>query len=181
MTTDDRILVLMPTVKDGDRTRSALIKAGLTCTICADLPELCREIAQGAAVALLTEEAVVGDRTGCLQEALLDQPPWSNLPLVVLAGEGAEERRRQIRESMNATLVERPVKLRSLLSVLRAALRSRQHQYAIRDYLAERDRVRRKSSASPPSPNANGGSTRRPCRTPPTSTMSSTCAGGSSM
>jgi signal transduction histidine kinase/ActR/RegA family two-component response regulator len=42
---------------------------------------------------------------------------------------------------MNATLVERPVKLRSLLSVVRAALRSRRHQYAIRDHLAERGRM----------------------------------------
>ena len=42
---------------------------------------------------------------------------------------------------MNATLVERPVKVRSLLSVVRAALRSRRHQYAIRDHLAERDRA----------------------------------------
>ncbi len=92
-------------------------------------------------MALLTEEAVVGDREGCLQKLLGEQPQWSDLPLVVVAREGAEERRRRIRESMNATLVERPVKIRSLLSVIRAALRSRRHQYAIRDHLAERDRA----------------------------------------
>ena len=40
-----------------------------------------------------------------------------------------------------ATLVERPLKLRSLVSVVRAALRSRRHQYAIRDHLAERERM----------------------------------------
>ena len=41
---------------------------------------------------------------------------------------------------MNVTLVERPVRMRSLLSVVRAALRSRRHQYAVRDHLAERER-----------------------------------------
>ena len=42
---------------------------------------------------------------------------------------------------MNATLVERPVRGRSLLSVMRAALRSRRRQYEVRDHLAERLQV----------------------------------------
>jgi len=57
----------------------------------------------------------------------------------VLAREGAEDR--GLREWLNVTLVERPIKLRSLLSVVRAALRSRQQQYAIRDHLAEHERM----------------------------------------
>jgi PAS domain S-box-containing protein len=141
VTTDDRVLVLMPTAEDGERTRSALAAAGLICAVCRDLAELCSEIARGAGVALLSEEAVVGDRDGCLQELLCEQPQWSDLPLVVLAREGEEERGHKIRESMNATLVEDPAKMRSLLSVIRAALRSRHHQYAIRNHLAERDRA----------------------------------------
>ena len=92
-------------------------------------------------MALLTEEAVVNDREGCLQKLLSDQPQWSDLPLVVLASEGEEARGHRIRESMNATVVERPVKTRSLLSIIQAALRSRHHQYAIRNHLTERDRA----------------------------------------
>ena len=124
---DERVLVLMPTAKDGERTGAALAAAGLRSVVCKDLADLCREIGCGAGLALLTEEAVVGDREGCLQKLLSEQPQWSDLPLVVVAREGAEERRHHIRESMNATLVERPVKIRSLLSVIRAALRSRRH------------------------------------------------------
>lgn len=70
---------------------------------------------------------------------MASQPAWSNLPLVILAREGSEGA--GLRESINATLVERPVKFRSLLSVVRAALRSRRHQYAIRDHLGERARL----------------------------------------
>ncbi len=139
--TDERVLVLMPTAKDGERTGSALAAAGLSYAVCKDIADLCREIIAGAGTALLTEEAVVGDRDGCLHEALHNQPPWSDFPLVVLAREGAEGRAQLIRESMNATLVERPVKVRSLLSVVRAALRSRRHQYEVRAHLAERDRA----------------------------------------
>ncbi len=137
---DERVLVLMPTAKDGERTGSALAAAGLSYAVCKDLPDLCREIIAGAGTALLTEEAVVGHRDGCLAEVLRDQPPWSDFPLLVLAREG-ERHGHLIRESMNATLVERPVKVRSLLSVVRMTLRSRRHQYDVRAHLAERDRA----------------------------------------
>ncbi|VTR97915.1 diguanylate cyclase : Sensory box protein OS=Janthinobacterium agaricidamnosum NBRC 102515 = DSM 9628 GN=GJA_4246 PE=4 SV=1: PAS_3: PAS_3: PAS_3: PAS_3: PAS_8: HisKA: HATPase_c: Response_reg [Gemmata massiliana] len=136
---DERVLVLMPTGRDGERTRAALEGGGLTAVVCADTGSLCREIAAGAGTALLTEEALVGSGN-TLQEALRSQPPWSDFPLVVLAREGAADRGLEIREAMNATLVERPVKIRSLLSVVRAALRDRRHQYAVRDHLAERER-----------------------------------------
>ena len=67
-----------------------LAEAGLDSVVCKDIAELCREIARGAGAAMLTEEAVVGDHDGCLQEVLREQPPWSDFPLVVLAREGAE-------------------------------------------------------------------------------------------
>src|SRR4051794_5185749 len=111
----------MPTAKDGERMGRVLAEAGLGCAVCKDVADLCREIRLGAGAAMLTEEAVVGDRDGCLFEELRGQPPWSDFPLVVVAREGSEGH--LIRESMNATLVERPVKVRSLLSVVRAALR----------------------------------------------------------
>lgn len=137
MIIDDRVLVLMPTSKDGDRTRGALMGAGLECFVCKDLISLCLELQKGAGAALLTEETIAGDREGCLQEVLRSQPPWSDFPLVILAREGSEGSR--LRESMNVTLVERPVRIRSLVSVVRAALRSRRYQYAIRDHLTQRE------------------------------------------
>lgn len=136
---DERVLVLMPTSRDGRRSGQVLAEAGLECEICADIDHLCREIGRGAGVALLTEEALEGDRSGCLQQALRSQPPWSDFPLVILAR--PEGLGHHIRESMNATLVERPLKIRSMLSVVRAALRTRRHQYAIRDHLARRQKA----------------------------------------
>jgi PAS domain S-box-containing protein len=141
VTTANRVLVLIPTAKDGQRIREVLRSAGLKCALCADIAELCQEIDRGAGAALLTEEAATGDREGRLQEALKRQPPWSDFPLVVLARVGSDEQRHLIRESLNATLVERPLKVRSLLSVLRAALRSRRRQYEVRDHLAEREQA----------------------------------------
>jgi PAS domain S-box-containing protein len=132
---DERVLVLMPTARDGERTARALAAADLGATVCRDLPELCRELAAGAGAALLTEEAIGRGPGGCLAAALAAQPPWSDFPLVVLAREGSDGE--YVREAMNATLVERPVRVRSLLSVVRAALRGRRRQYEMRDRLAE--------------------------------------------
>ena len=41
----------------------------------------------------------------------------------------------------NVTQQERPVRIRTLVSAVRAALRGRQRQYEVRDYLAERERL----------------------------------------
>lgn len=140
-TIDERVLVLMPTLQDAERTCTLLAEAGMVGTGCADVDALCREFEAGAGVVLLTDEAVIGDAAARLSAALSSQPAWSDLPLVVLTKEGADSRYTSLRESANVTLVERPVRMRLLLSVVRSALRARHHQYEVRDLLAARARA----------------------------------------
>jgi PAS domain S-box-containing protein len=135
--TEGRVLVLMPTPRDAARTCDLLAGAGLAGVPCADAGAVRRELAAGAGAVLLADEALAGG--DWLFEALAGQPDWSDLPLVVLAREGAGHA--SFRESANVTLVERPVRMHTLLSVVRAALRARRHQYAVRDLLAERQRA----------------------------------------
>src|ERR1043166_7039436 len=129
----------MPTTKDGERTSRFLTAEGLECAVCNDMSDLGREIGRGGGVAILTEEAIERDRDKYLTESLRTQPPWSDFPLVVVAHEG--DVRRPIRESMNITLVERPLKIRSLVSVLHTALRTRRRQYEVRNHMQERVRA----------------------------------------
>jgi DNA-binding transcriptional LysR family regulator len=96
---DERVLVLIPTARDAERTASALAAAGLCCTICTDVAGLCAGIAEGGGVALLPEEALAGDTAGRIADTLRRQPPWSDLPLVVLAHPGATDRPTSFRES----------------------------------------------------------------------------------
>ena len=130
----------MPTARDGVRTIAALRAAGVDGVLCADTADLCRKIDEGAGAALLAEEAMVRDRDGCLADVLRRQPPWSDFPLVLLAREQDRERPRVSRESMSVSLVERPVRIRSLVSVVQAALRARRHQYRVRDHLRQEAR-----------------------------------------
>jgi signal transduction histidine kinase len=68
------------------------------------------------------------------------------LPLLILTGKGppsqASVQRFQVLEpAANVTQLERPVRIRTLVSAVRAAIRARHRQYDLRDYLVERERL----------------------------------------
>lgn len=133
----ERVLVLMPSAKDSQRTVGGLSAAGFQCVACADVPALCAEIQLGAAAALLTEEAMLNDHEQRLAAILRDEPSWSNFPLIVLAQSGRTARHLPAAQMLNVTLVERPVRFVTLRSVVDSALRHRRHQYQVRDTLVE--------------------------------------------
>ena len=141
-TSGERVLVLMANTGDAGRTVKVLAAAGLEAVTCTDGPHLCRELDAGAGTILLSEEAILADRERCIFGTLLAQPAWSAIPLVAVVREGVTADRRDSLLSdlaANVTLIERPVRMRTLVSVVRAALRARQHQYEARDAIAERE------------------------------------------
>ncbi len=127
----ERILVLAPFGRDGALAEQALTGGGLPAQACADIEELCREIAAGAGAAVLAEEALFPAAAARLQALLAEQPPWSDFPLIIF-GKGESS----IGQAANVTLLDRPVRIRTLLSAARAALRARRRQYQVRDLLA---------------------------------------------
>lgn len=140
---EERILVLAPTSRDANTSGSLFAAAGIRHCVCASIEAVCQEAGRGAGAAVVTAEAVLGDTEGCLAAWLRRQPPWSDFPLVVLTAAGPESLR--LLEALEAvghmTLMKRPVQVSTLLSVVRAALRDRQRQYAVRDLLMERQRA----------------------------------------
>jgi signal transduction histidine kinase/CheY-like chemotaxis protein len=140
---EHRVLVLAPTERDAALSLSLLEGAGVTAVACPNLDTLCRGLEAGAGAAVLTEEAILADRTNCLATAVHNQPPWSDLPLIVLMGGGTDSHAAGLAmETLgNVTLLDRPVRVATLVCAVRAALRSRRKQYEVRDYLAERARI----------------------------------------
>jgi PAS domain S-box-containing protein len=140
-----RVLVLAPTSKDASLSRSILDRAGVTCHCCADLAEVCRELESGAGAVLLAEEGVAPSPNGCLEEWLSGQPPWSDLPILILARPGADSA--AVARSMdllgNVTVLERPTRVAALVSAVRTALRARQRQYETRAHLSQIERSER--------------------------------------
>lgn len=137
----DRVLVLMPTRRDAERTTALLSEGGVPSTVCDEIGTMCHELRVGAGALLLTEEVIASDTAGKLAEAMREQPPWSTVPVVVVAREGASAQlERNPADSLRGLiLVERPVRTRTLLSVVLSALRERRHQYQIRDAMLLRE------------------------------------------
>jgi len=140
---EHRVLALLPNPADGERTVAFLAEVGIACMACSDIAAVSQALSEGAGVILLTEESLLRDTAGHLRETLARQPAWSAVPLIVLARETTDARvdGALVDVLANVTLVERPVRQRTLVSVMRAALRARRHQYEIRDALVERKRA----------------------------------------
>jgi two-component system CheB/CheR fusion protein len=71
-------------------------------------------------------------------EALQNEPAWSDPPIIMLASSGADSAlaRWAMEELGNVTVLERPVRVTTLISALRTALRARHRQYQLRDQIA---------------------------------------------
>jgi signal transduction histidine kinase/ActR/RegA family two-component response regulator len=142
---EERILVLAPTGRDALLACQILSQAGLLCCSCQAEPGLFREIQQGAGTLLVTEEALQPSIIQSMVGLLGAQEPWSDLPLIVFARAGGadEDVLSRLSPLSNVTILERPVRMSTLVSAVQAALRARRRQYEVRDLLqrqAEADR-----------------------------------------
>ncbi|MBC7818100.1 MAG: PAS domain S-box protein [Planctomycetaceae bacterium] len=138
---ENRVLLLAPTGKDGTLTCSILSDAGIDCCVCADLRSLIWELQAGAGALLIAEEALLDDGAKLMVTAISHQPPWSDLPLIILTLSGASSLivGRMLDSPCNVTLLERPVRMSALVSTARTALRARQRQYQTRARLTEHE------------------------------------------
>jgi signal transduction histidine kinase len=141
----DLIALLTPTGRDGPVTVRVLGEAGLSAVACPDMPALCGLLGDETAVgAVLVAEEALGPRASdMLLHVLGEQAPWSDVPVVVLTGEGELSRTipralQELASHANVTLLERPIRVATIVTVLRSALRARRRQYDVRNHLVER-------------------------------------------
>ena len=140
-TSPERLLILAPTGRDAALAAEVLARAGVECTVCRDAAEASAEVSAGAGALLVAEEALHPAAVELLADALAAQEAWSDLPVIVFAsGAGALEAlggAAHLERLGNVTLVDRPLRRRTLVSVVRAALRARRRQYAAREVLVK--------------------------------------------
>ncbi len=138
-----RLLILAPTGKDAGLSQAVLQKSAIKCRICRDMGVLCDELMVGAGAVLLTEEAIPDATRHQLATLIAGQPPWSDLPVLIMTRKGADSRivAEAISSLGNVTLLERPTRVSMLLSAVRTALRARQRQYQIRSHLVQQERA----------------------------------------
>ena len=143
---DLTIFVLAPIGRDAALVEEALRRGGFTARRVADVDELCDRVAAGAGAAIISEEALRDYAVARIGRMVAQQPAWSDFPLLILTvpseanlGHGGHSR---FSESLgNFSLLERPIRLETLVRAVTTALRARQRQYEIRDHLEERKRA----------------------------------------
>jgi signal transduction histidine kinase len=138
-----RVAVLAPTGRDAALTARILGQWKIEATVHDGMASLVTSIREGIGTAIVVEEALGEHARAALAEELDRQASWSDLPLIVLTADN--ETSRALAEDIggiaarsNVTLLERPVRVATLVTTLRSALRARQRQFDVRDHLIER-------------------------------------------
>jgi PAS domain S-box-containing protein len=145
---DERVLILSPKGRDQEFARSVFERAAVGFCFCSDLDSICRELDRGCGAVLIPEEVVDPDRPDCFSRWLAKQPPWSDLPVLILARLGADSTSvAQVMDRLgNVTVLERPTRVAALVSAVRTAVRARLRQYQIRDYVIDQERAQQRDA-----------------------------------
>jgi signal transduction histidine kinase len=138
---DERVIIIAPVGQDAEAMAGLLDAQGFETQICNGSDEYSRQITDRAGALLLTEEALESPQGSLLLDAVKAQPPWSEIPLIILTS-GGESRRAGLLDLAAAaagsvTLLERPISTLTLTRSVQVALRSRRRQYQVRDLVAQ--------------------------------------------
>ena len=146
---DVPILLLAPLGRDARLLRGALAERSDRVAIVEDGRAL-REAFRGGTVGVLvmTQEALTDRTMHVIEEHLEAQPPWAELPIVLLV-DAAEHTVLALTRFQNALprskplVLQRPIRLSELGSAVETMCQSRLRQYALRDYIERQEVLRR--------------------------------------
>ncbi len=131
-----RVLILAPTGRDAFLLAGTLTAADIPSEICLDSAGLLEMLGQGAAAAMVAEEGLSHSDVKGLVDWLNSQPPWSDMPFIVLTSKGranaaTARKALELQTLGNATFLERPLRPETISAAVRTALRARMRQYEI--------------------------------------------------
>ena len=134
------VLILAPTERDGLGLFRLLASEGIDGRRIESLPALAEAIGEGTGLVLVTDDLLFHADLGPLTGHLSRQPPWSDLPFIVLSQMGTLARRQmdEIRLADrlgNVLFIERPLNAVTLLSAVKTSLRARSWQRRLRGHM----------------------------------------------
>ena len=140
------VLILAPLGADANNTLRILAQAHIAARICADMADAAQSIGNSCGALLLTEEATVSPHTRQLRDALQAQPPWSDVPVILISSrhsnsQSTNEALKAVGSPHSAILLERPLHAATLTAAVRSGLAARRRQFQVRQLLHERDEL----------------------------------------
>jgi signal transduction histidine kinase/ActR/RegA family two-component response regulator len=163
---EKRVLVLPSTAADAAAIGKLFETHHIPFSICRSVSQLCALLGQGAATLLISEEAIAASPTE-LVTCISSQPVWSDLPVIVLSRSGRESVAlpRILSGLGNVSVIERPVRTSTLVSLVSTCLRARERQYQVREYLLEQEKAQQRVRDSVDSERAARSEAERASRT----------------
>lgn len=142
---DSLVLLLTSAPQDGHAIMRAMGDAGIAAQLCT-AADLSREVWAGVGAIVLLEEAMSKTIVRQLATVIEEQVIWSDIPLIILTTpkRDASAHWRLIQNApsiRNATFLERPMRIATLLQAVKVALRGREKQYRLRDQMREREQL----------------------------------------
>jgi PAS domain S-box-containing protein len=133
---------MAPLGRDASVASRLLRDAGIASRVCSDLDELQAALQDDTSFVVVTEEALDSVDLRGIAARLRAQPPWSDLPFIILTQRGSAPDRApaasQLSELLgNVSFLERPFRVTTFLSVARTAFKGRQRQYEARARIEE--------------------------------------------
>ena len=136
-----RVLILAPTGRDAQAIADVLGRAHIQALVCQNTAALIEDLSDGAGAVMVAEEALAGAEMYALTEWSEAQPPWSDMPFIILTSRQARPELMRWRQDLlsrlrGASLLERPLDALTLSTAARSAIRGRARQYELRAYIA---------------------------------------------
>lgn len=135
------VLLCAPFGKDAEILAKIISTEGLKIVHCRLLKEVAGQFREETDSIFLTEEALVSSSFGVLEKVLRRQESWSDIPIILFSSAGATPSvwltrfLSKLGASANVSILERPVRIPTIASVLRTAKRARSRQRELRDLL----------------------------------------------
>jgi PAS domain-containing protein len=145
------LAILAPSGRDSIVIHDILASAGVRTCIEGNVPAVLSALNESrAGAAILAEEALSDEGLEQVQTWLSNQPPWSDLPVILLTkGRGGPGTKMEIASRLgNVTILERPLHPVTLVSAARAALRARARQHVAERYVIDLEQSQRRLSES---------------------------------
>jgi PAS domain S-box-containing protein len=101
---------------------------------CKNLAELSKRFDDSTDAIILAEQTLLRSKPAPLLRVLKTQPPWSDVPVILLAkagSKGKSSRALELLEGVNVIVHRAPLRIANLLTDLRTAARTRRHQRAV--------------------------------------------------
>src|SRR4051794_35018359 len=86
MSAAEQVLICAPIGRDAALASAILMREGIVAAVCDTVAHACEAVSDTAGAMIVGEEALTGPDVRTLVETLDAQPPWSDIPIIVLAG-----------------------------------------------------------------------------------------------